>query len=121
MQIVYGVVTVSEKGQIAIPVNLRRDLGISQGDRLMVLKRKDKAGLSLIKLDKIDELMYSIQEDDQYFSNFANEEGEKMATCKECKFFQPIDEAEGSCFGHKVEAERPVEECQAKAFKPKDE
>ena len=43
------VVTVSEKGQIAIPVDARRDLDIKTGDKLLVLKRKDEAGLTLIK------------------------------------------------------------------------
>jgi AbrB family looped-hinge helix DNA binding protein len=66
-RIVYGVVTVSEKGQIAIPVDARRDLNIKAGDKLIVLKRKDEAGLTLIKLDKMDELMYIIQEDEEFF------------------------------------------------------
>ena len=66
-RIVYGVVTVSEKGQIAIPVDARRDLNIKAGDKLIVLKRKDEAGLTLIKLDKMDELMFLIQEDEEFF------------------------------------------------------
>ena len=41
MEIVYGVVTVSDKGQIAIPLYLRKDLGINQEDKLFVVKRKD--------------------------------------------------------------------------------
>jgi AbrB family looped-hinge helix DNA binding protein len=67
MKIVYGVVTVSEKGQIAIPVQLRNDLDVGQGDKLIVLKRKDDAGFSLIKLDTMDEFMYRIQDDEEYF------------------------------------------------------
>jgi AbrB family looped-hinge helix DNA binding protein len=66
-RIVYGVVTVSEKGQIAIPVDARRDLNIKAGDKLIVLKRKDEAGLTLIKLDMMDELMFLIQEDEEFF------------------------------------------------------
>ena len=66
-RIVYGVVTVSEKGQIAIPIDVRRDLDIKAGDKLIVLKRKDDAGLTLIKLDKMDELMFLIQEDEEFF------------------------------------------------------
>ena len=66
-RIVYGVATVSEKGQIAIPVDARRDLDIKAGDKLIVLKRKDDAGLILIKLDKMDELMFLIQEDEEFF------------------------------------------------------
>lgn len=68
MRIVYGVVTVSDKGQIAIPVDLRHDLEINQGDRLFVLKRRDEAGFTLIKLGKMDELMYKIQEDEGLFA-----------------------------------------------------
>ena len=67
-RIVYGVVTVSEKGQIAIPVDARRELNIKAGDKLIVLKRKDGAGLTLIKLDKMDELMFLIQEDEEFFN-----------------------------------------------------
>ena len=66
-RIVYGVVTASEKGQIAIPVDARRDLNIKTGDKLIVLKRKDEAGLTLIKLDKMDELMFLVQEDEDFF------------------------------------------------------
>ena len=67
-RIVYGVVTVSEKGQISIPVDARRDLNIKAGDKLIVLKRKDEAGLTLIRIDKIDELMFLIQEDEEFFN-----------------------------------------------------
>ena len=66
-RIVYGIVTVSEKGQIAIPVDARRDLSIKTGDKLIVLKRKDEAGVTLIKLDKMDDLMHLIQEDEEFF------------------------------------------------------
>jgi len=66
-RIVYGIVTVSEKGQIAIPVDARRDLNIETGDKLIVLKRKDEAGITLIKLDEMDELMYMLQEDEEFF------------------------------------------------------
>jgi len=58
---------VSDKGQIAILVDLRNDLDIKQGGKLFVLKRKDNAGFTLAKPEKIDELMYSIQEDDEFF------------------------------------------------------
>src|SRR5665647_415923 len=33
----YGAVTVSERGQIALPAQARRDLGIKPGDKLLVL------------------------------------------------------------------------------------
>ncbi|HEC88256.1 MAG TPA: AbrB/MazE/SpoVT family DNA-binding domain-containing protein [Thermoplasmata archaeon] len=77
MRIVYGVVTVSDKGQIAIPVDLRKDLNINQGDKLFVVKRKDDAGFGLIKLEKIDELMYKLQEDEEFFKKMKG--GDKNA------------------------------------------
>lgn len=67
MRIVYGLVTVSDKGQIAIPVALRNDLDLKKGDKLMVLKRKDEAGFTLLKLDKMDDLMHKLQEDEEFF------------------------------------------------------
>jgi len=66
-RLVYGVVTVSEKGQIAIPADLRRDLGINQGDKLFVIKRADEAGFTLIKLEKMDEIISGIQSDESFF------------------------------------------------------
>jgi AbrB family looped-hinge helix DNA binding protein len=71
-RIVYGVVTVSEKGQIVIPADLRRDLDIKTGDKLIVLKRRDEAGFTLIKLDLMDDLMFKIQEDDGFFKTNRN-------------------------------------------------
>ncbi|MHB8143993.1 MAG: AbrB/MazE/SpoVT family DNA-binding domain-containing protein [Thermoleophilia bacterium] len=65
-RLVYGVVTVSVKGQIAIPVPLRNDLDIKQGDQLFLLKRKDEAGFVAVKLEEIDGLMHQIQEDDEF-------------------------------------------------------
>lgn len=49
-------VTVSHKGQIAIPVNIRKKLNINTGDRLMVVTRKDKDGINLIKSEALGEV-----------------------------------------------------------------
>ncbi len=46
----YGAVTVSERGQIAIPAQARRDHGISPGDKLLVLGDPEQ-GLALMKLE----------------------------------------------------------------------
>jgi len=92
----YGIVTVSEKGQIAIPVDARRDLDIKAGDKLLVLKRKDEAGLVLIKLDKMDELMFLIQENEDFFKRL--KEVIKMSekyTCKDSDLL-PVVNGEGS-------------------------
>lgn len=44
----YGAVTVSERGQIVIPVEARRDFGIEVGDKLLVLGDLEK-GIALAK------------------------------------------------------------------------
>ncbi|MGK8506808.1 AbrB/MazE/SpoVT family DNA-binding domain-containing protein [Nocardia asiatica] len=46
----YGAVTVSERGQIAIPAQARRDHGIAPGDKLLVLGDPEQ-GLALVKLE----------------------------------------------------------------------
>jgi len=56
----YGIITLTEKGQLAIPVELRRELSLNQGDKLMVIKRTDGTGLNLIKADAIDDFIEKI-------------------------------------------------------------
>jgi AbrB family looped-hinge helix DNA binding protein len=63
----YGVVTVSDKGQIAIPIDVRRELDIKTGDRLIIIKRKDNAGIILLKTEKMDRIIEKIREDDSFF------------------------------------------------------
>ena len=64
----YGVITVSDKGQIAIPIDVRRELDIKTGDRLIVIKRKDNAGIILLKTEKMDTLIEKIRDDDNFFA-----------------------------------------------------
>lgn len=61
-------VTVSDKGQIAIPIDVRRELDIKTGDRLIVIKRKDNAGIILLKTEKMDSLIEKIRDDDSFFA-----------------------------------------------------
>ncbi|MBN2078424.1 MAG: AbrB/MazE/SpoVT family DNA-binding domain-containing protein [Spirochaetes bacterium] len=58
----YGSVKVSERGQIAIPLELREDLGIKKGDILLVGRRADNRGLVLVKPDIVEEI-FNMQED----------------------------------------------------------
>ena len=55
------IVTVSDKGQIAIPVELRNDLGIKRGDQLLVMRQSDDSGLVLMKLDRVEDLLSGIR------------------------------------------------------------
>ncbi len=45
---VYGSVTVGERGQLVIPAELRRALGIKSGDQLMVCANVEKRIVSLM-------------------------------------------------------------------------
>ncbi|HSV96459.1 MAG TPA: AbrB/MazE/SpoVT family DNA-binding domain-containing protein [Spirochaetota bacterium] len=58
---IYGIVTVSDKGQIAIPVELRNDLDIKRGDQLLVIRKPDDSGLVLMKLDRVEDLLSGIR------------------------------------------------------------
>ncbi|MCK4734093.1 MAG: AbrB/MazE/SpoVT family DNA-binding domain-containing protein [Methanophagales archaeon] len=58
----------SDKGQIAIPIDVRRELEIKTGDRLIVIKRKDNAGIILLKTEKMDTLIEKIRDDDSFFA-----------------------------------------------------
>jgi AbrB family looped-hinge helix DNA binding protein len=46
---VYGAATVGERGQLVIPADLRKDLGIKPGDRLMIFAKVDKKMISLMR------------------------------------------------------------------------
>lgn len=114
---VYGMTRVSERGQVVIPANIRKDLDIETGDTFIVLKRKDSAGLTLIKTDKMDNLMFKIQQDEEFFKELKG--GEKMPACKDCKHYNPKDEETGDCFGVEVQADMDADSCPANAFEPK--
>ncbi|MEW6087651.1 MAG: AbrB/MazE/SpoVT family DNA-binding domain-containing protein [bacterium] len=51
-----GWVTVSSKGQIAIPVELREKLNLKNGDRLLAVLRKDEDGFNLIKSSALNDV-----------------------------------------------------------------
>jgi len=47
----YGSVTVGERGQIVIPSEARSDMGIQQGDKLLIMKHPAHHGLMVFKID----------------------------------------------------------------------
>ena len=48
---IYGAATVGERGQIVLPAEARRELGISPGDKIMVFGNKLNDSVVLIKAD----------------------------------------------------------------------
>lgn len=59
----FGLVTVTDKGQLAIPVELRKELDINKGDKLIVIKRKDNKGINLLKVDMISNFLDKLSRD----------------------------------------------------------
>ena len=43
----------------------------------------------------------------------------KKNTYGDCKFYKPIDETKGDCFGHEVPGDREAENCPTKSFQPR--
>jgi AbrB family looped-hinge helix DNA binding protein len=60
-----GWVTVSSKGQVAVPTEIRNGLGIKDGDRLLIVLRREKDGFNLIKSKALNEV----------FERFGKQEG----------------------------------------------
>ena len=48
---IYGAATVGERGQVSLPADARRELGIDAGDKLMVFGNKLNGSVILIKAD----------------------------------------------------------------------
>ncbi len=59
----FDMITVSDKGQIAIPVELRKLYDIKKGDRLIIVKRRDNKGFNLLKVDIMEEFINKISKD----------------------------------------------------------
>lgn len=55
----YGTTTVGAKGQVVIPAEARKDLGIQPGDQLVVMGKFGKA-LGLMKTDQLTEFVEMI-------------------------------------------------------------
>ena len=67
----YGMITISEKGQIALPVDIRRDLDLTTGDRFLVVKRRDDAGIILLHQNIMDNIIEKIQDDDNFLNKIS--------------------------------------------------
>lgn len=40
--------------------------------------------------------------------------------CRDCKFYKPIDESKGDCFGHEVPATLDTNKCPTNSFQPRN-
>lgn len=53
---VYGAVTVGERGQVAIPTELRRSFGIKAGDKLIVFTKSGEV-ISLVPTEQFNQFL----------------------------------------------------------------
>ena len=56
------VLTISSKGQIAIPVEMRRQLDIESGDKVVAYASGDVIMLKVLRLPSVDEFKASLDE-----------------------------------------------------------
>lgn len=66
---VYGMVTVGERGQIVIPAEARRDLGIEPGDKLVIMRHPGHAGIIVFKMQAVKEFIEMFQREMERLEN----------------------------------------------------
>jgi AbrB family looped-hinge helix DNA binding protein len=52
-----GTATVGERGQVVIPADLRKELGMQPGDKLLIWKHPSGKGIMLFPVDSVREFM----------------------------------------------------------------
>ena len=57
-----GSTIVGPRGQVVIPVNARKELGIDTGDTLLVFLGHGRRGLALLKADAIEQMLSIMSE-----------------------------------------------------------
>lgn len=53
---IYGTVKVGDRGQVVIPAEARKELGINPGDLLLVMSGRNRRVLAMVKADAMREL-----------------------------------------------------------------
>ena len=69
--VVYGMVTVGERGQIVIPAEARKRHGLQAGDKLIVFRPPHGEGIGLARLDHVRALLDNLQSWSQYVEQLA--------------------------------------------------
>ena len=70
------IVTVSSKGQISLPVSMRRSLSINAGDKLAAYTSGDVIMLKVLKLPTAEEFEASLDEAQQWAASVGYEESD---------------------------------------------
>ena len=58
----YGSTTVGERGQIVLPISLRRELNITKGDTLVVIANPHIKSITLFSQDTMDQYLNYLSE-----------------------------------------------------------
>ena len=64
-----GTVTVGPKGQVVIPVEVRKSMHIKSGDRLLALYAEDKQSIGFITEAQAQHLIDKMGDDHTYFKD----------------------------------------------------
>ncbi len=59
---VFGSTTVGPRGQVVIPINARKEMGIDTGTTLLVFGGPHGQGLVLLKVEAIEQMMNMVSE-----------------------------------------------------------
>ena len=59
---VFGSTTVGPRGQVVIPANARKEMGIDAGTTLLVFKALHGQALMLLKVDAIEQMLAMVSE-----------------------------------------------------------
>jgi len=58
----YGAVTLGERGQLVIPSDLRKELKIKPGDKLMIFAKLDRKIISIMREEEFSDLLHKASE-----------------------------------------------------------
>ena len=79
----FGSMTVGPKGQVVIPANARKELGIAAADTLLVFTSFHNKGLVLIKAGVVEEVLDTMSQRLSYFERLVKDG--KLKTAEEEK------------------------------------
>jgi bifunctional DNA-binding transcriptional regulator/antitoxin component of YhaV-PrlF toxin-antitoxin module len=69
----FGSAVVGPRGQLVIPVEARRELGIAVGTKLLAFNLPQGAGILLIKVEAVEDLVNAISREVKYFTKLLTE------------------------------------------------
>jgi len=72
----YGTASVGERGQIVLPVELRKAFDIKKGDKLLVIGHTHAMNIVLFKADAIDEYLEAMTEDIEHIRSELRKRGD---------------------------------------------